>query len=108
MIDKKKIVVENGRSFWMTSHPTFVILLQGYLTCLPRKDSLVALDLEFVVKLTESVSQCPNMPLERAVPALGDMACVWDSEKQIHPKAENYDKNRVSCVIRATLQIVIC
>ena len=72
------------------------ILLQGYLTCLPRKDALIALDLKFVVKLTESLSQCPNMLPGKVVPELGDMACVWDSEKQIHPKAVDYDQHRVS------------
>ena len=82
------------------------ILLQGYLTCLPRKDALIALDLKFVVKLTESLSQCPNMLPGKVVPELGDMACVWDSEKQIHPKAVDYDQHRVSCAISVVLLTV--
>lgn len=82
------------------------ILLQGYLTCLPRKDALIALDLQFVVQLTESLSQCPNMLPGKVVPELGDMACVWDSEKQIHPKAVDYDQHRVSCAISVVLLTV--
>ncbi|XP_070196653.1 uncharacterized protein [Littorina saxatilis] len=107
-IMKKKEILLSEDLFPLVDHTIFdcngriceqaVKFLQkkGYLTCLPRQDSLVALDLEFVVKLTDSVSQCPNKPLQAVVPSLGEMAFVWDDETQIYAKAKDYDPHRIS------------
>ncbi|XP_076445934.1 uncharacterized protein LOC143283637 [Babylonia areolata] len=76
---------------------------KGYLMTLPWKNSLVALDMDFVVKLTDSVGQCPIKPLQLAVPALGEAACVWDNETHIYPKAGDYDPHRAR-LLRWALQ----
>jgi hypothetical protein len=56
------------------------------------------MDMKFVLTLTDSVSQCPSMPLSTAAPALGDQACVWDDEKHIYSRAGDYSLNQVELI----------
>lgn len=69
---------------------------QGYLVCLPLKNSLVAMDMSLILTLTTNVAQKPTKQLQVTAPSIGDGATVWDDEIQIYPKAQGWDASRVS------------
>ncbi|KAK7485956.1 hypothetical protein BaRGS_00022822 [Batillaria attramentaria] len=76
---------------------------KGYLACLPMKNSVIALDMKFVVSLTSNIEESPRKQLGSNVPGLGSGASAWGDEIAIYPEAKSYDSQRMR-LLRWALQ----